>query len=381
MEMEKCQATEMQEDWEVLVSFLPSNWRTLAAETGALKGLRKDKSAERLLRVLLLHLGCGHSLRETAVRARQAGLAELSSVAVWNRLKKSQGWLRALCTELFREQGADADGPASRRFRALDATTVKEPGPTGSLWRLHYSVLLPALNCDFFRLTETKGRGTGESFVQFPVRAGEYLLADRGYSTARGLRYVGEAGAHVTVRVNTGLLVLETPGGKCFPLLKQLQSLRRTGQVGCWTVRVVDGQRRPAAAGRVCALRKTREAIRMAHRALRRKASKKGRRLKPETLEYAQYVILFTTFPATDFSAADVLEWYRSRWQVELVFKRFKSLAQLGHLPKHDDDSAKAWLYGKLLVALLVEKLIAYARSISPWGYRLAASARSQPVA
>ena len=29
----------------------------------ALKGLRKDKSAEKLLRVLLLHLGCGHSAR------------------------------------------------------------------------------------------------------------------------------------------------------------------------------------------------------------------------------------------------------------------------------------------------------------------------------
>ena len=32
----------------------------------------------------------------------------------------------------------------------------------------------------------------------------------------------------------------------------------------------------------------------------------------------------------------------------------FKSLAQLGHLPKHDEVSAQAWLYGKLLVALLV---------------------------
>ena len=63
------------------------------------------------------------------------------------------------------------------------------------------------------------------------------------------------------------------------------------------------------------------------------------------------------TFPEPPFSAADVLEWYRVRWQVGLVFKRFKSLAQLGHVPKHDDDSAKAWLYGKLLVALLMQYL------------------------
>ncbi|MHC4192232.1 MAG: transposase, partial [Planctomycetota bacterium] len=67
----------------------------------------------------------------------------------------------------------------------------------------------------------------------------------------------------------------------------------------------------------------------------------------------------------------DVLEWYRIRWQVELVFKRFKSIAQLGHLPKHSDDSSKAWLYGKLFVALLTEKLISHASSISPWGYIL----------
>ena len=59
----------MREDWRLLVSFLPGNWRELAASTGVLKGLRKDKSAENLLRVLLMHLGCGHSLRETVVRA------------------------------------------------------------------------------------------------------------------------------------------------------------------------------------------------------------------------------------------------------------------------------------------------------------------------
>ena len=64
----------------------------MAASTGALKGLRKDKSAEKLLRVLLIHPGCGHSLRETVVRARKAQLAELSSVALWKRLRKSREW-------------------------------------------------------------------------------------------------------------------------------------------------------------------------------------------------------------------------------------------------------------------------------------------------
>ena len=119
----------------------------------------------------------------------------------------------------------------------------------------------------------------------------------------------------------------------------------------------------------------------MAHKKIRRAASRKGKQVQPATLRFAEYVIVLTTFPEPPFSAADVLEWYRLRWQVELVFKRFKSLAQLGHVPKYDDDSAKAWLYGKLFVALLVEKLIHHARAISPWGYDVPAPAPPQPVA
>ncbi len=73
-----------------------------------------------------------------------------------------------------------------------------------------------------------------------------------------------------------------------------------------------------------------------------------------------------TTFPEQTFPAAAVLEGYRFRWQIELVFKRFKQIAQLGHVPKHDPESAQAWLYGKLLVALLTEKLIRQARAFPP---------------
>ena len=99
-----------------------------------------------------------------------------------------------------------------------------------------------------------------------------------------------------------------------------------------------------------------------------------------ESLDYAKYVIMFTTFPANAFSGAEVIEWYRTRWQVELVFKRFKSLAEFGHLPKHDKHRDNAWLYGKLFVAMLVEEFIGHARTNSPgditWGRKRPPSAR-----
>ena len=192
------------EDWELLLSFLPRNWQELAVQHGALKRLRKNKSAEHLLRVLLLHFGCGHSLQETVVRARQAGLAELSAVDLWKRLKKSRDWLHAPCGELFRERGVELAASGGPPMGAIDATTIKEPGKTGSLSRLHYSVRLLSLACDYSELPATEGAGTGESLSRIPVQADDYLLADRGYSTAAGLGRVDAVGGLVTVRVNRG---------------------------------------------------------------------------------------------------------------------------------------------------------------------------------
>ena len=357
----------LNEDWELLVSFLPANWEELARETGALRKLRKDKCPNNYLRTLMLHFGCGHSLRETVVRARRAQLADLSDVALLKRLRKAREWLRALCVELFREQGLAAAATGGFQVRAFDATTVREPGPSGSQWRIHYSVRLPSLTCDYFKLTQTKGAGTGESFKQFPIAPGDCIVADRGYSTGTGLRYVVDAGGQVTVRVNGGALVLQEIDGKSLDLVQSVRTLRKPGVVGSVSARAVAARSEPVP-GRVCALRKTDEAARLARRKIRREAARKGRKVRASTLQLARYVIVFTTVPEGDWSAAEVLEWYRTRWQVELVFKRFKSLAQLGCLPKYSDDSRKAWVYGKLLAALLVEKMIHHARAISPLG-------------
>jgi hypothetical protein len=374
--MQKPNAAE--EDWELLTTFFPARWAELAEETAALKGLRQDKSPERYLRVLLLHLGCGFSLRETVTRAKQADLADLSDVALLKRLRKSKDWLHALCSALFAEQQR---GPAQARtpaFRLLDSTVVKEPGQTGSQWRVHYSLQWPGLNCDYFKLTATEGKGTGESLSQYPLRAGDYVLADRGYCRAQDFHYAAAKGAVTLVRLNPSAMRLEVETGKPFPLLTRLTGLTKTGQIREWAVRLPLDGAEPLPA-RLCVIRKSEAAIKVALKKLRREASKDQRTLTPETERYAEFVMVLTTFPTKDFPAETVLEYYRFRWQVELLFKRFKQLAQLGHLPKYDDESSQAWLYGKLFVALLTEKLIAHARAFSPWGYRLQTA--PEPVA
>jgi hypothetical protein len=371
----------MEEDWSLLASFFPENWRDSARETSALKGLRQDKSEENFLRTLLIHLACGYSLRETAVRAREAQLADLSDVALLKRLRKSKEWLYQLCRGLFAERGLSATDSNELPWRLIDATVVKEPGQTGSLWRVHYSLQWPSLRCSFFKLTATEGEGTGESLGHFPVVAGEYLLADRGYCHASSIHHVAARGACLTVRLNPHAVRIVDDAGQPLDLLGRLRRVRKTNQVACWPVMIPGAADQTPVCGRICVLRKTRVAMEKAKSKLRRKASKNGTALQSETLVYAEYVMVFTTFPHESFSAPRVLESYRLRWQIEVVFKRFKQLASLGHLPKHDEQSAQAWLYGKLFVALLTEKLMAQAESLSPWGYHLAKTQNPEPLA
>src|SRR5271157_1026018 len=149
----------LREDWQVLVGLLPSDWEQLGRSTGAVKRLRGFHSVNNLLRTLLLHVGCGWSLRETAMQAKLAGIAEVSDVTLLNRLRQAEGWFQALCRQLWKDNGVNLQ-PALQEGRAVrwvDGTLVKEPGRTGGQWRIHYSLRLPTLECDQFDLTPSQG--------------------------------------------------------------------------------------------------------------------------------------------------------------------------------------------------------------------------------
>jgi hypothetical protein len=315
--------------------------------------------------MILLHVGKGYSLRETTVRAKLANWADISDVALLKRLRQGEEWLRSLCMELLKENdGLLAKQTALAQTRVVDGTVVKESGRTGSLWRILYSLQLPSLVCDFFAVTATIGEGNGESLNRLPVVPHELILADAGYCSVAGMEYVHQRGADVLVRINPQSFVAFSPQGTRIALEVQLQGLSRAGQMGQWPV-VLHGPR-SSFSGRVCAVRKSELAIRLAHRRLHRRSSKKQMCTRPETLEFAKYVLVFTTRSVG--SAEEILQLYRMRWQIELAFKRLKSLAQLGHLPKHDGQSSRAWLYGKLFVVLLAQKAIRVGRDISPSG-------------
>lgn len=356
-------------NWEFLLGLLPTDWKELAHTTGAITRLRGFDTEDQLLRALLLHVALGCSLRDTVVVAKAAGWLELSDVALLKKLRQSERWLQALCVGLLRDSELAVPSATPLRMRLIDGTHVKEPGQTGSQWRMHFSLQVPQWSCDYFEVTSSVGAGNGESLCHFPVRSKDCLIADRGYAQAAGIGHVQRKGAYCIVRHNAQNLPVEDEAGATVDVLSWLRGLTQPGAVGSRTAYVrVD--RQLLVPVRLCAVRKSPEAVVASQRKLRRRAQKNGAALRAETLEYAQWVIVLTTVPPELLSDTQILEWYRVRWQIELAFKRLKSLAGFGHLPKFDPRSSRAWLYGKLLVALLTEKMQRYAKAFSPWGVR-----------
>jgi hypothetical protein len=301
-------------------------------------------------------------LRASVVRLEQCELPAVSDVALLKRLRGAEEWLRWMAEGVMRTwAGVDQESFAGLpEVRVLDATRVKEPGPSGAHWRVFYAVRLPSLGCAELHIVPVK---QGESFHRFTIEPGTLAIADRGYAHPEGIASVRQAGADVLVRINLTNVPLLDAQGRPLPIIEHLRPLK-TGQLADLAVSLAVGE--SVYPMRLCALRISAAAAAKAARRAKREASSKKRKVRPDTLEATHFVILLTSLPAPTVSAKRILALYRARWQIELAFKRLKSLMGLGHLKKTDPASARAWLHGKLLVAMLIQAIQTAARSFSP---------------
>ncbi|HEX3625436.1 MAG TPA: IS4 family transposase [Verrucomicrobiae bacterium] len=356
------------EDWEILRGWLPRDLDQRAHSTGFMQRARGLQDAERWLRLILMHVAGGLSLQQTAVRARELGLAQITGVALFKRLRKAERWLADLTQYMLADHqrllGRVERLKAPYRMRIIDSTDIQEPGDTGTSLRVHYSLRLPELTCDHYELTD--GRG-GEKLGRFSFESGELILADRGYSHRAGVAAVLEAKAHVLLRWNPATFPVEDPQGQPWDLLSRLRKLRMR-ETGQWLVSFVfEGKRYGL---RLCARRKSQVTARRARqKALRKAARNQSATPDARSLELTEYVLVLTSVPIAILSSAQVLELYRLRWQIELAFKRLKSLLAFGHVPKSSDRSAKSWMQAKILTSLMIERVAICGRFFSPWGY------------
>jgi IS4 transposase len=353
--------------WRYLMAFLGGTARinALAQETEAFTRARKIDSPEVLLRLIFMWAVAERSLMDTAALAAEAGLADVSDVALVKRFAKAGDWMGALLSELLVDRHYTLSCAA--RVRLLDATCITRAGRNGSDHRVHLGLDLGSNRIDSIELTNEK---EGESLERFSVRGGEILVGDRGYGHRSGMAYVAGEGAFFVVRFSWSGVPLEDPDGSPFSLLEALRSLPEAC-AGEFPVRFLAPNGELVQA-RLVAIRKSEPAAAQARQKALAERSKKGRAaVDVRTLEAAGYLFVLTNLP-TVFSPESVLQLYRLRWQIEMKFKTLKSVLHIDNVPSRTDESLRVYVFAKLLIALLIDALLYHAESFSPWGYPIA---------
>jgi hypothetical protein len=352
----------VESEWQYVVSFLPPDFEERAFEKLAIQRRRNIASAEELLRLVLAYSACDFSLRELAAWAKVIGLAELSDVAALKRLQAASEWLGDLVVAWLVDRGLTQHVPPLT-VRVVDASVVMAPGGVGVDWRVHARLDLAAQRLIGLEVTGPEG---AETFDRHALVPGELVLADRGYAHRDAVAGVIESGAHVLVRGNWQNFPLETHSGAPLDIVTCLETLA-AGEIGDWAVQFrANGKVYPV---RLIAVKKSSAAALREQKRIRYQAQRKKRRPDPRGLRAASYTFALTDLPADVLPATEALELYRLRWQIEIAFKRLKSILKLDRLRAHEPRLAKTYLYGKLLTALILDELCASAVAFFPWGF------------
>ena len=343
-------------DWDGIIGRLQevADLERTARQFKAFQRVGKVANAVGLLRLALMYGPGRLSLRGTAAAACGV-VADISDKAVEGRLRRCGDWLQHLLECLLN----DPARPAHRHVQALslvDGSLICPPG-SGGRWRLHASYDPGAGHFTDLRMTPAT---VAEGVSHTKIATGDTLITDRGYARVRDFRAVLDAGSDFITRIGWRSLCLRTMDAKRFDLMAAMPA----GDDPVEHRVRVNGVDRPL---RLVLQRLPQHKAASSRKRASRRSARSGHVLDARTLQAADYLMVLTSLPQTAQSAARVLELYRARWQVELSFKRLKSLGGIDALPAADPRLARTWLLAHLIVAVLTDDLANQIIGVPPW--------------
>ena len=348
------------DNWSAILAHIgkPEELDTSARNAGALTRRREIRDAATLLRLGLAYGPGGMSLREVTAWAQLHDVATLSDVALLKRLQNAADWFGTLAAQTLAVRAAVTGCTSGKRLRLVDGTAISAPGGGSAEWRLHMGY--DPHTCQFtdFELTDSRD---AERLDRFAQTADEIRIADRGFgSRPECIRSLAFGEADYIVRVHWRGLRWLTAEGMRFDMMGFLCGLD-CGKNGETTVMIGNsgnikaGDPFPA---RLIAGSLPPEKALISKTRLLSENPRKGRVVQAEPLKAAGHVLLLTSLSEDEYSAEQVADCYRLRWQIELAFKRLKSLLHLDALRAKEPELAKAWIFANLLAAFLIDDII-----------------------
>ena len=343
-----------------IVSMLPEGFENKAQELKAFS--RKGdyiKTVLDLILVLLLWADLG-TYGLTSAYLRTMSNFPMSKVALYKRVKASAAFLQWLVVNFCYKSGYLVPKPDYlEKYRPLvvDATKSSKPGSNTADYTLHTMIELFSLSRVEQHLTDAT---TGESMTNFnDLLPNDLVIADRAYGTIKSMRWVEEKRAFYIFRMKAKAFSLYVQNEKGyfvqFDLTEKLKDWKENKLLEYHLFYRQGSNYYPV---RICALGKTAKAIEQGSERIKR-SNNGANRTKVTALQaiYNQYIVVISDLPQ-DITTEQILSLYRQRWQIELVFKRLKSILDFDKLQTKQDATSNAWFYCKLLTAAICENYI-----------------------
>ena len=349
-----------------LIDLLPEGYEEECYEKKAIRRKRTIKNPLDLIILLLYYLYDNHSLVDVSQFAILKNIGNISDTALIKKFIQCKDWILWLISKMIPNEIIHYKKPAELEpyhVIAVDASDIVQKGAVKKTWHLHYGVELFSLTCNQFKLTE---QSTGESLKNFEIKEKDLILADRAYGTITSIEHCLKSGGEFIIRIRNKSFNLYNEHGEKILLSDWLKTLGNQAEE--ITVYIKDSNKNLIPL-RICAIKKTKEEIAIEEKRLKKLESKKQRIYSEDTKFTHQFMFVITSLPSS-VPAEKVLEFYRLRWQVELVFKRYKSLLGLGNIPTKTKESSEVWLNGKMFLALLIEKYLGDIDFSPSWNIR-----------
>lgn len=349
-----------------LVKLLPAGYEQACFDKKAITRKRTIKNPLALLRLILFYLSGNKSLIDVSQFALISGIGKISGVGFMKRFLKCKDWIIWLTQHILPNPVMQYKKPGwlkPYQVLAVDASDIVEKGAVKKLWHLHYAVDIFSLTCSQFKITE---QSTGESLTNFTLAKGCLAIADRAYGTIKSIEHCLTAGGDFIIRIKNKAFNIYDASGRKLVFADWLRTVGETAEEVSVFIKNSEKKLVPL---RICACKKTKAEIAAEKARIKKMESKKQRKLSDETVFTHNYMFVITSLP-TEISAAEILSCYRLRWQVELVFKRLKSLLQLGSIPTKTKEAGEAWINGKILLSLLTEKYLGDINFSPSWNIR-----------
>jgi hypothetical protein len=257
--------------------------------------------------------------------------------------------------------------PILQRFTAVrihDSTTITLPDSLATQWAgcggssadgtsaaLKCGVQLAMLTGALCHLDLADGRAAdrGLPMQRAALPPGSLRLADLGFYDRGVLAATTRDGGYWISKLPTNT-VLRTGRGPSIPLVEWVTALGDVAQHEAW---VELGKERRLRA-RILVQRVPQEVADQRGRRLRKEAQDKGRQPSAAALALAAWTILITNVPTTLLSLAETLVVIRIRWQIELLFKLWKSYGKLDTWRTANPQRILCEVYAKL-IAMVVQ--------------------------